>query len=245
MQLLDFIELIKLKERSEVERAKYLCYFSLKENSEEIFTMNSISYLFSIARFNKPNVSRLKTKLLKGPHKIFLCPPKKPNMFIFIPTILQELDRELGDEWNDPVTIVSNSELLDEIKFCKKRSFLDQLIKQINFTYANNCYDACAVLMRRLFEVLLILSYQHLNIENDITNAQGDHYTLDKIVKDATQNRKLNLPSRMRKHLDSFRQVGNLSAHNITYTAGLGDIDNIKLNYRVMVEELYNKAGLL
>ena len=44
---------------------------------------------------------------------------------------------------------------------------------------------------------------------------------------------------------DSFRMIGNFSAHNITYTAGKKDIDDIKLNYRVMLEELYNKAGLL
>ena len=44
---------------------------------------------------------------------------------------------------------------------------------------------------------------------------------------------------------DSFRKVGNFSAHNITYTAGIKDIDDIKLNYRVMLEELYNKAGLM
>ena len=39
--------------------------------------------------------------------------------------------------------------------------------------------------------------------------------------------------------------IGNFSAHSITYTAGKIDIDNIKLNYRVMLEELYNKAGLI
>lgn len=39
--------------------------------------------------------------------------------------------------------------------------------------------------------------------------------------------------------------IGNFSAHNITYTAGKKDIDDIKLNYRVMLEELYSKAGLM
>jgi hypothetical protein len=39
--------------------------------------------------------------------------------------------------------------------------------------------------------------------------------------------------------------IGNFSAHNITYTAGKKDIDDIKLHYRVMLEELYNKAGLI
>ena len=49
-------------------------------------------------------------------------------------------------------------------KFCGKRPFLTRLIQQINFTYGHNCYDACAVLMRRLFEVLLVLAYQNKGI---------------------------------------------------------------------------------
>ena len=63
-------------------------------------------------------------------------------------------------------------------------------------------------------------------------------------VKNAKANRTLNL-SRIKNEFDTFRMVGNFSAHNITYTAGKKDIDDIKLSYRVMLEELYNKAGLI
>lgn len=34
------------------------------------------------------------------------------------------------------------------------------------------------------------------------------------------------------------------TVENVEYTAGKKDIDDIKLNYRAMLEELYNKAGL-
>ena len=67
--------------------------------------------------------------------------------------------------WEDNITIDSDSELIDEQKFVGKRKYLDQLIYQINHSYANNCYDAAAVLMRRLFEVLLVLSYQNYGID--------------------------------------------------------------------------------
>lgn len=67
---------------------------------------------------------------------------------------------------------------------------------------------------------------------------------LDGLVKKAKNNTVLKL-SRIKNEFDTFRIVGNFSAHNITYTAGKKDIDDIKLNYRVMLEELYNKAGLI
>ena len=44
---------------------------------------------------------------------------------------------------------------------------------------------------------------------------------------------------------DSFRDVGNYSAHSITYTAGKLDIDKISREYRVMMEDLYNRAGII
>ena len=99
--------------------------------------------------------------------------------------------------------------------------------------------------MRRLFEVLLVLSYQKLGIDDEIKDGTGTGYVmLDSIVKNAHNNTKLGL-SRIKKEFDTFRKVGNFSAHNITYTAGKKDIDDIKLSFRVMLEELYNKAGLM
>lgn len=98
--------------------------------------------------------------------------------------------------------------------------------------------------MRRLFEVLLVLSYQNYGIDDQIKDSTGKGYImLDGIVKNAKNNQILKI-SRIKSEFDTFRMVGNFSAHNITYTAGKKDIDDIKLNYRVMLEELYSKAGL-
>lgn len=245
MELLDFIQLVDLKSKTEADRAKYLCYYHFKEINVSQFTMTMISDLLEQSGFTKPNTSRLKDKLIRGKGKIMLLSKEQKGALTFVPAVFQSLEKDLRSAWNDTQTIRSNSELIEECKFCGKRPYIDRLIRQINFTYANNCFDACAVLMRRLFEVLLVLSYQNNNIENAITNSQGYHFMLEGIVKDAVQNRVLNIPSRIRKNFDSFREVGNNSAHSITYTAGQKDIDDIKINYRVMMEELYNKSGLI
>ena len=55
----------------------------------------------------------------------------------------------------------------------------------------------------------------------------------------------LGVPARISKNFDSFREVGNNSAHSITYTVVKLDIDNIVRDYRVMLEDLYNRAGLI
>ena len=163
----------------------------------------------------------------------------------FIPTVLQELESQYASLWNDTETIESNSELIDESKFCGKRGYLDKLIKQINHTYSHNCYDACAVLMRRIFEILLVLTYQNAGIESAISKPDGTHFMLEAIVKDAVQNKTLGIPTRISKNFDAFREVGNNSAHSITCIAGQKDITDIQRDYRVMMEDLYNRAGLI
>lgn len=244
MKILDFIEKAELTEKSECERAKLVCYFHYKETDSAVFSMALISDLFAQFGFNVPNRSRLKEKLTKGKDKAFINFKGKATTIEFIPAILQSIEKSYGALWADNTTIESDSEIIDEQKFSGKRQYLDQLIYQINHSYANNCYDAAAVLMRRLFEVMLVLSYQNLGIDNEIKDSAGNGYImLDGIVKNAKNNQTLKL-SRIKNEFDTFRVVGNFSAHNITYTAGKKDIDDIKINYRVMLEELYNKAGL-
>lgn len=245
MKILDFIEETKLADKSESEKAKLLCFFHYKETGESVFSMTLISTLFEQCGFNVPNKSRLRNNLTKGKGKAFVNSKGKTTTIEFIPAIFQGMEKEYEVLWEDNITIDSNSELIDEQKFVGKRKYLDQLIYQINHSYANNCYDAAAVLMRRLFEVLLVLSYQNYGIDDQIKDPMGKGYImLDGIVKDAKNNQKLKI-SRIRNEFDTFRMVGNFSAHSITYTAGRKDIDDIKLNYRVMLEELYSKAGLI
>ncbi len=243
MKLLDFMELTNLDTCLEMERAKLLCYYHYNEVGESHFTMSLISDLFMQCGFNFPNTSRLKDKLIKGKGKVFLIVKGEKNVYEFIPAVLQNLDKVYANYWNNTEHIVSESEFIDEIKFCGKRNSLTKLIMQINSSYKNHCYDACAVLMRRLFEVILILAYQKLCIDEKI-KIDGSYKMLKDIVKDAVQNKTLNL-SRIRLEMDTFRDIGNYSAHSIDYTAGKKDIDDVKLKFRVMLEELYNKAGLI
>jgi len=245
MQLLDFVKVNDLLAKTQSEQAKMLCFYHFKECGEDTFTTTLISKLMINAGFNKPNLSRLKDSLIKGKGKAFLTSVVDKGALQFIPVTLQEMERSFGQQWENRIIVVSDSELIDETKFCGKRGYLTQLIKQINSSYKNNCYDACAVLMRRLFEVLLIHVYQNFNIEGSIKSAEGKYHSLEKIVSDAKGNNTLNLSYRVKKDLDVIRGIGNLSAHSITYAAGRKDIDDIKINYRVALEELFNKAGLI
>lgn len=124
-------------------------------------------------------------------------------------------------------------------------TYIQKLIKQINASYENNLFDCCAVMMRRLLEVLLVLTYQHLNVESDIMDKSGiRHVTLDKIIQNAEQHPVLALSANTRRDMRLFKDLGNFSAHKIWYNCTQQDIKPHVLNYRVIIEELIYKADL-
>lgn len=245
MTLSDYKEKVGLDEKTQSEQAKYICYYQMRENNISLFSMADINNWFIYFGYRQINSSRLKNSITKGKNKKFIISKTDKDKLEFVPICLEVLNKELTVLWNDTETVISDSELLDETKFCGKKTYLNKIIKQINCCYNSNCYDACAVMLRRLFEIILILCYENNHIEDAIKTSDGKYKMLERIVADAVSNTTLRISKRICDNFDTFRNIGNFSAHNITYIAGKKDIDDIKLAYRVMLEDLYNKAGLL
>ena len=149
--------------------------------------------------------------------------------------------------WNDEdvITIKQDGTILPLVLFDNLSPNLKSLCEQVNASYENNLFDCSAVIMRRLLEGLLILSYQNMGIEPEITNKSSNrHVTLDKIIKNAEQNSTLALSGNTRNDLALFKDLGNYSAHKIWYNCTQQDISPHILKYRVIIEELIYKAGL-
>lgn len=123
--------------------------------------------------------------------------------------------------------------------------YLDRLARQINAAFEHAVFDGCAVLMRRLVEVLLILTYEHARIDATITNADGNYVDLSRIIDDAKGNRLLKLSRNTKKHLDRYRTLGNFSAHKIYYSCSRTDIAEALVEYRALVQELLAKSGIV
>lgn len=144
---------------------------------------------------------------------------------------------------NDNITVNQNGSILPTELFNTLPGNIQSLCKQINSSYENNLFDCTAVIMRRLLEGLLVLSYQKARIEEEIMNGNC-HVTLDKIIKNAEQNTILALSSNTKKDMALFKDFGNYSAHKIWYNCTQGDIKPHILKYRAIIEELMYKSGL-
>lgn len=240
MEIHQFINVVDLQSKTEIEKVKIIAFYDSYTKQQPDFDLNEVFDLLQSIGHPISNHSRLKGYLAKS--KEF----KKSNSkgkYIIVPTVRQKLQNEYAKILNNEEEILSSNEVLDPNLFLGKRGFLDRLIKQINNCYSNNCFDACAVLMRRVFEITLILAYENNGVESEI-KINGDYVMLERIVANAIQNTTLHI-SRSRNEYDAIRDLGNFAAHKIHFNTRKSDIDNIKQTYRVCLEELYYLAGLL
>jgi hypothetical protein len=126
-----------------------------------------------------------------------------------------------------------------------KRENITRIGDQINKAFYFGIYDGCAVLMRRLIEMLLVLAFKWYEIDNEIKGNDGNYKDLSIIINAAKSSPVLGLSQYAKEYLNPFREKGNLSAHNYFYNARKNDIEHYQPHFRALVEELFYKAGII
>ena len=124
------------------------------------------------------------------------------------------------------------------------RSYLETLTHQINGSYEHGWYDACAVMMRRLIESLIIEVFEERQMADKIQAASGNFLSLDRLVGKVTGEPAWNLSRVTRRALSDVKGLGDNSAHVRRFVAHRRDIDNVKTGFRTAVQELVDVGGL-
>ena len=188
VQLKQYIELSKLSQQNELGKVKLIAYFDCSVKEKTTFLLKDVTDALMTIGHPISNISRLKGYLSKS--KDFR--KMADGEYMLTATAKRTLDADYGHLLLDEDVIDSDNELLDENLFCGKRGYLTKLIEQINHCYRNNCFDACAVCMRRVFEISLILAYENLGIQNEIKK-DGEYIMLERIVANAINNSTLGI----------------------------------------------------
>lgn len=229
---------INIQNMTEANKILYTAYYLYKSNNDKYFSIDDINETLKTEGIHISNLYRAAKQLKESKNYKKIIDKK----YTLTSKAINLLDKEI-DFLNDVDIIEESGELLDKNIFCGFRKYLDKLILQANHCYENNCFDACATMLRRILETLLIDSYEHLKIEQDIKDTNGDYFMLEKICNDAKTNSKLGL-TRVKNKLDSLRDLGNYASHRRYYNTFKSDIDNCKNDYRVIIEELMYKSGI-
>ena len=127
----------------------------------------------------------------------------------------------------------------------KTRGYIEKVVFQINGSYENGWYDACAVMMRRLIETLIIECYEAHYIVDKIKDPKsGNFFFLSDLITKTLQETSWNLDRNSKKALRKLKVIGDQSAHSRRFNACREDIDKLAHDFRTVCEELITLAML-
>jgi len=235
-----FTVLSELSSKTEIEKATLVAFYCYKIKSKETFTVGELVNEMVKFGLSKPNSSRLKDKLISS--KAFIK-AGKDSIRIGLRK-MESLEKDYPNLNSISEEVISDDTILPQDLYLKTRGYIERISKQINGCYQHNLFDGCAMLMRRLIEMLIILTYKHLNRESEIKDSNGGFHGLSHLINYSISKRVLGLTKDSEQIIDEFRQLGNYSAHGLEYNCRKGDLDKVKIPFRACVEELLYKSGL-
>jgi hypothetical protein len=110
------------------------------------------------------------------------------------------------------------------------RGYLEKTANQINGCYQHGWFDACAVMIRRLVETVIIEAFEHNGIAHKIQDGSGNFVRLEQLINAALGEQSWNLGR------DTKRGLPRLKS--------LGDFEKVVDELRVVVQEMVYLAGL-
>jgi hypothetical protein len=224
--------LAKLKNK-QIDRAiAFLWYYRHNQQYDER-TAGELSLDLKEEGFPEPNVTRLNQQLKNSKYTV---KGKRKNSYKLDIRKVDELDQKYYPLINKPI-IKPSYNVLPLEWFTATRSYLEQMVEQINGTYEFGWYDSCAVMCRRLMESLIIEVYISKNRQKEIQN-NGIFFSLEKLITYIRSDSSLSLNRNTPKYMMEIKNVGDTAAHDRTYITQEIDLDDLKTKYRKVIDEL-------
>jgi len=120
----------------------------------------------------------------------------------------------------------------------REKGYFQKVIYQINGCYQDGYYDASFVMIRRAVETLIIEVYEHLGLEKQIREPDGNYCSFNKLIDAAMQNPKIKLSKIARSDLKTIKKFGDTAAHNRRLNLIKQDIDKHSDSIRLIIDEL-------
>ena len=230
-------ELSRLIECTEVDLAIYVAWF-LKESDGQFPTTKEIcDFLEANDVRHNINRSRLQGRLNKD--KRVSAPRGKP-----VSVGARELSRVADQfpEFQESAPPKVEDTLLVLSDFEDSRRYLKAIACQVNGTYQFSFFDACAVMMRRLAEVLIIDAYTSKGLDTNIRDSDGNLKMMNGLINALKSGQPFRLSRNAPQYLDHLKTLGDTAAHSRNYITKKKDIDDFSQKYRMLIEELRNLA---
>ena len=221
------------------ERAITLIWFYRETQQYEERSATELAQDLREEGFAQINVSRLDDSLRRSR---FLVRGRQARTFQINVRRLAELN-ERYESLLDPKRVTLTENIIPATWVAGTRSYLEQLVYQINGTYEYGFYDACATLCRRLMEILIIEIYISQKRHQEI-QSNSMFLPLERLISYVQNDRQIVLDRNNIRTMNEVKLLGDSAAHNRTYITRQDEIDEIKAKYCRMINELLLLSGI-
>jgi len=152
-------------------------------------------------------------------------------------------------EWLPPSegAEAKNQNIIYSVLVTNTRTYIEKISNQINGCYENGWYDACSVMIRRLLETLIIEVFEYHNLQNKIKKGgvhSGDYLYLRDLITITLNETAWTLSRNAKSSLPKLKDIGDKSAHSRRFNAVRNDIDELKPDIRIIIQELLSISRL-
>jgi len=161
-------------------------------------------------------------------------------------TIAKAINSDLAQQLSPPEEgLAANTQQVIAPSLIRNtRGYIERVANQINGAYENGWYDACAVMLRRLIETLIIEAFEHHGISKNIQNSAGDFLYLRDLIDRTISESTWNIGRNAKQAFSKLKDLGDKSAHSRRYIAQRSDIQPLLVDIRTVVQEMLFLAGL-
>jgi hypothetical protein len=160
-------------------------------------------------------------------------------------TVLHEiefkLDSDLEAELTEPDAMrfaAAGVYFLPDDLIEERHFVLKKLLWEVNRCYDAACYNACAALIRRLVENLIVSAYEHHKIASRIQHSNGDYMEFGALIGRAASESVLKLGRQTKNALPELKFFGDLGAHGRNSVVRRPDLDRLHKHTRITIKEL-------
>lgn len=235
MKLKDYI--LKIKDFEQLTSSRKIIYFGyylLAYQNIEYLNGKNIEVCFhELHLVPYSNISSYLSKNSVGKNKIFI---KSNSGYKIEMSSFFRIQTEIGEA---TIMLTPSNELFPIEILDNTRDYLKKVSVQAICCYDNGLYDATLVMIRKLIESLIIELFEKHQISEKIKNPRTNNfYFLSDLIDCLTKETKWNLSRNVQTSLPKIKLKGDLSAHNRFFLAKKQDLDSIKFDIRITIEEL-------
>ena len=225
----------KFYDKKQSEQIIFFAYYLLENQNCSHFKPKNIQDCFATLKIppysNIPSFLNKRSKKERNRRRQFI---KNKQGY----TLAANTLHEIKDILNVPVAHIPSEELLTIEIFDGTRGYLLNNAKEAGLCYDFGQYNACLVMLRKLIETLIIELFEKVKIENKIKDNNQDYFQLSYLIDMFLKEPSWTVSRNTKKSIPEIKKYADLAAHNRRFSAKKTDIDKIKSDLRIVIQEL-------